>query len=88
MRKDKFIKITKVCTIISAGITLIFSVGDIVLRYILNINKETIGIIGGSDGPTTVFTTSSISQFTLAAFFGILTVIGLVVQVVLKKSND
>lgn len=88
MRKDKFIKITKVCTIISTVVTLIFGVGDIALKYMLNINKEAIGIIGGADGPTAVFTSSSISQFTLIAFFGILTVIGLVLQVVLKKNNN
>lgn len=95
MRKDKIFKVIIVCTIICAVITVVLSIGDFVLGHILNIILEgevmpdaggsSIGIIGGSDGPTAIFATTSPANPTFAVVFGALTVVGIVLQLILKK---
>lgn len=88
MKKEKILKITKICTIICALITLISFAGNSIMKHILMISNSkeasSIGIIGGADGPTTIFLASSGSH-SIVGIFGILTIIGIVIYTYLKK---
>ena len=90
--KENLIKIIRACTIISAVLTVVLGIGDFVFQHILNtaLGKETssVGIIGGADGPTAVFIATKSSEFSLVLVFCILTLIGLLLQIVLKKRNS
>ncbi len=66
MRKERFIKIVTILTIIASIITLVSSVFSylipLYLAHKFNIvtsKSNTIGIIGGADGPTSIYVSSS-----------------------------
>lgn len=90
MKKEIILKITKICTIVCAVITLISFVGDFIMKHILVINNSkeasSIGIIGGADGPTTIFLASS-GSYSINGMFGILTVIGIIIYMYLKNKT-
>lgn len=88
MKKENILKITKICTITCAVITLICLVGDSILEHILMISysreASSIGIIGGADGPTAIFLASS-GAHSILGFLSFLTAIGIVIYIYLKK---
>ena len=59
-----------------------------VLRYEVCVLKENdwmnIGVIGGADGPTAIFVTSS-ADWVLSAIIGALIVAGIIFAIMLKK---
>ncbi len=95
MKKAKILKMIKICTIICAAITVVASFGDFILVHILNLmhNSEvisgtagsSIGIIGGADGPTAIYITSGSASPPYAIIFGILTILGIGLQLFIKK---
>lgn len=91
MKKEKVLKIIKIYTIICASITLISFAGNFIMKHILIINNSkkvsSIGIIGGADGPTAIFLTSS-GTYSIFGLFSILTTIGIVIYIYLRKKTN
>ena len=95
MRKDIILKIIKISTIICGIIALVCGTSPFLLPRLsasllqISINKEasSVGIIGGADGPTAIFLTTSSPPFLYTTVFAILTAMGLVFQIIIKKRN-
>ncbi len=48
--------------------------------------KKTVGIIGGADGPTSIFIATSPSSYSVTKVFGILTLLGIAYLLIKRKS--
>lgn len=84
--KEKYIKIA---TLISACLWLITMFPQVFTAILFKKEKAAaIGIIGGADGPTAIFLTSKVHIAILPILFFILTVIGCLRLVVIKKKNN
>lgn len=85
-------KIITVLTIISAIIALVSASFSFILRmylsYRFNIDSNSaasIGIIGGSDGPTSIFVTGTSSSSYITIIFGLLSMVGFVYLISMRK---
>jgi len=95
LKKVKLKKIVTILTIISMIITLISAIFNFVipvyLSYKLNINAgevHSIGIIGGADGPTSIYVTSSYTDtYLITVIFTVISVAGIVYQIYTKKTT-
>lgn len=94
MGKEKLRKVVRILTIINLIITLI-SVGfnfllPIYLSYKLNneVGKvSSIGIIGGTDGPTSIFVASQSSSHISTIIFTLLSIVGALYLFFTKKTT-
>lgn len=92
MNKRKLVKIVVIFTVITGLITVI-GVGfeyllPIYLSFKLkkNINQaSSIGIIGGADGPTSVFIASQPSSHLITGIFGLLAITGIIILLAIRK---
>jgi len=50
-------------------------------------NANTAGVIGGADGPTSVFVSGGSSFCWFAAAFAVLTLLGIIFLIINKKNN-
>jgi len=94
MKVFKNKKVITILTIITTLITLISVSFNFFLRmyvsYRFNIdsnNADSIGIIGGSDGPTSIFIAGKASSGSIIIVFAFLSIIGFVYLVFLKKNQ-
>jgi Na+-transporting methylmalonyl-CoA/oxaloacetate decarboxylase beta subunit len=92
MRAFKNKKVITVLTIITTLITLISASFNYFLRmyvsYRFNIDSNKaalIGIIGGSDGPTSIFIAGMPSSSSITIIFALLSIIGFVYLISMKK---
>lgn len=93
MRKDKLTKIVAVLTVITGLITVIRLGFNFLLPMYLSykLNKDvnnasTIGIIGGADGPTTIFIASQPSFNLAIGIFSLLTIAGIIYLFIVNRS--
>ncbi len=95
MDKRKIFKAIVIFTAI-AGIITVIGLGfeillPIYLSYKLNRgigNAASIGIIGGADGPTSIFIASQPSPYFLTGIFALLTVVGILTLFIIKRSAE
>jgi Na+-transporting methylmalonyl-CoA/oxaloacetate decarboxylase beta subunit len=94
LKKQKFRKLIIVLTAISIILTLISVSFDSILRlyFSIKLNFETakgdsIGIIGGADGPTSVFVSSKPSPYVVAAIFLLLSIAGVLYLFFTRKTR-
>lgn len=93
MNKRKFYKIVFRITIITGIVTIIMLGLNFLLPIFLlfrlkrNINSaSSIGIIGGADGPTSIFIAGQPSSYLITGAFGLLTIAGIIVLIAIRKS--
>lgn len=93
MDKRKLTKIVVIFTVIT-GIVTVIRLGfeyllPIYLSFKLNKNinqASSIGIIGGADGPTSIFLSSQPSSHFITGTFAVLTVSGIIVLLAIRRS--
>ena len=93
LKKGNVKKVVTVLTIISMIITLISAVFNFVIpvylsyKFHLNVGEaSSIGIIGGADGPTSIYVASRNSHtYLITVIFTVLSVAGLYIKSILKK---
>lgn len=92
MKKHR--NIIKVITVISIIITAVSAASDFLIRtYIAHRFKakisphSSIGIIGGADGPTSIFVAGDSSHHLITILFGLLSVAGAMYLVLSRKSR-
>lgn len=95
MKKEKSIKMITIFTVICAlvaFISLFFSsLLPLYLSYKFKIdirNAGSIGIIGGADGPTTIYVSGQSSSHLFTAIFALLTILGFIYLVVIKYKKN
>ena len=93
MKKENLTKIVGIFTILTTIMTLVSAIFNfLVNRYIsyklhADISKvDSIGIIGGSDGPTAIFVTSRSSTDLIIVIFALLSITGIAYQIFAKKA--
>lgn len=75
--------ITFICLMFSYILPLFLS-----HRYDMGVkNANTAGVIGGADGPTSVFVSGGSSFCWFAAAFAVLTLLGIIFLIINKKNN-
>lgn len=91
MKKNKFKKIVTILTVICALIALIGMFSDSLLSLYIsrkfNVdtrNARSIGIIGGADGPTSIFLSGHTSFPWFTVIFSLLTVLGVIYLITTK----
>lgn len=94
MNIGKYRKVVTILTIVTTIGTLIstaFSVGIrlyLLYKYNISANKaSSIGIIGGSDGPTAIFINGIPSTNYITITFALLSVIGITYLIFIKKTQ-
>ncbi|SHJ97492.1 Na+-transporting oxaloacetate decarboxylase beta subunit [Geosporobacter subterraneus DSM 17957] len=95
MKKEKSTKMITIFTVICAlvaFISLFFSsLLPLYLSYKFKIdirNAGSIGIIGGADGPTTIYVSGQSSSHLFTAIFALLTILGFIYLVVIKYKKN
>jgi len=95
MKKGKSEKIVSAFTIVCALITLVSVSFDLLLplylSYKFNIDARdagSIGIIGGADGPTTIYLSGQFSLRFFTTIFALLTMLGIIYLVVIKYKKN
>ncbi len=93
MKKRKITKVVTIFTIIIGLMTIMRLGFDFLLPMYLSfkLNKDinhasSIGIIGGADGPTSIFIASQPSSHLITSIFALLAIAGIVVLFFLKRS--
>ncbi|SCG84374.1 hypothetical protein DW1_2814 [Proteiniborus sp. DW1] len=92
MDKRKFSKIVFIITLITGIVTIMMLGFDFLLPIFLSFKLKrdikhgsSIGIIGGADGPTTIFISSQSSSHLLTGLFGLLTIAGIIILLTIRK---
>lgn len=92
--KNKKLFVIKLVTIlagaaavISGVILAIYARLPVILTHSNNKDAASIGIIGGADGPTAIFVAGSVITPTLPILFAIISCIGAVLWVVVRKKS-
>lgn len=92
MITNKQRKIIIVLTIISVIVTTISLSFDFLFRMYLQLrykidtsDASSIGIIGGADGPTTIYISSKTDTVIMPVVFALLSVVGIVILIATKK---
>lgn len=95
MKKEKSTKMITIFTVICAlvaFISLFFSsLLPLYLSYKFKIdirNAGSIGIIGGADGPTTIYVSGQSSSHLFTAIFALLTILGFIYLVIIKYKKN
>ncbi|MGF7059508.1 sodium ion-translocating decarboxylase subunit beta [Brassicibacter mesophilus] len=93
MKKGKLTKVVTIFTIITAIITLSSAVFSLLIPLYLSYKLQkdlsgasSIGIIGGTDGPTAIFLASQPSSHLITFIFALLTIGGVVYLIYSKKA--
>jgi len=93
MKKEKSTKMITIFTVICAlvaFISLFFnSLLPLYLSYKFNIDTKdagSIGIIGGADGPTTIYLSGQISSYWFTVVFATLAILGIIYLIFAKNS--
>lgn len=77
----KFTKIVTIITIITTVITILITLS----RYIFPMKAASIGIIGGADGPTTIFVSGNHFIIGTTIIFLVISIIGISYLLFTKK---
>ncbi|CUH91640.1 hypothetical protein [Herbinix luporum] len=93
MKKWKSKKPIKIFTLVCIIITVVSATINFLLpllslyKFKIHLNAyNSIGIIGGADGPTSVFVAYNSSPYLLTIIFGILSILGVVYLFITRKS--
>ncbi|MDD2496557.1 MAG: sodium ion-translocating decarboxylase subunit beta [Desulfitobacteriaceae bacterium] len=92
IKRDKSTQVVFILTVIAAATTLVCAAADILipmyLKYKFHSNEigaDSVGIIGGADGPTAIYITSQFSSHLFTVIFALLTVTGVLYLIFKNK---
>lgn len=95
MKDEHKFKIVTTLTVISIFITLISGGYDFILplyyfiKYKMVLNKEnSIGIIGGADGPTSIFLSGNEYFYYIRALFALISIVGISYIIIIKRKKN
>jgi len=94
LKNERINKAITILTIISVIVTLINLAYDFLLPLYLSYKLQTdlreassIGIIGGADGPTSIYLSSQQSPHVVTTIFALLSIIGIIYLIFHKRSK-
>jgi Na+-transporting methylmalonyl-CoA/oxaloacetate decarboxylase beta subunit len=95
LEKNKFTKVVTIVTLITTLITFISVVISFLIPRYLSYKYHTdsskvdsIGIIGGADGPTAIFVTNQVYPHLITFIFALISMIGIVYLILAKKATE
>jgi len=95
MRSKKIKKVVFLITVLSTIATIIGLTYDYLLPIYLSFKFHTdlsdaasVGIIGGADGPTTIYVSSSQDSHLITAIFALLSIAGVTYLILTKRKKD
>ncbi len=82
-----FTALSFAATIISASYIYFFPMYLLHKSQLNRIEPSSIGIIGGADGPTSIYVASKFPQYIIIIIFALFTVVGILYQIFLAKNS-